>query len=139
MKKHLSLQNILLLLAVALIGFTSMKNQDDAPENYVFEQVTVVESVVPGGLGRSRMITSDKKGDLEEIKLKNFFSLAGINFKNIKENDKSITNKISEMTDQGWELYDVTSGVYSQGGGGLNGGGGTGIFITRYLFKKKAE
>ncbi len=136
MKKHLSFQNLLLAAVVIFVALTSLKNQD-VSDKFMFEQVTVVESVVPGGLGRSRMITSDKKGDLEEIKLKNFFSLTGINFGNIKDNDKDITNKISEMTGEGWELYDVTSGVYSSAGEGLTGGG-TGIFITRYLFRKKA-
>jgi hypothetical protein len=86
---------------------------------------------VPGGIGRSRMISIDDKGMMEETKMKNFFSMAGINFGNIRENDLSITTKIQELSSEGWELYDVTSGVFSG-----NENNSTGIFITRYLFKK---
>ena len=115
------------------ISFVSFKSKN---ETYSFQQVTTVESVIPGGLGRSRMISTDIDGKLEEKKMKNFFSLTGINFKNIKENDRKIARKISEMYDEGWELYNVTSGVYSSGVTDDLGAGGTGIFITRYLFRK---
>lgn len=108
---------------------------------YEYKQITVIESVVPGGLGRSRMLVNDPQGNLEEIKLKNFFSLTGINFGNIKKNDNKITSKVSELTTMGWELQDVTSGVYSStsvSGGDTFGASTdvTGIFITRYLFRK---
>ncbi|MCB2221794.1 MAG: hypothetical protein KQI35_15475 [Bacteroidetes bacterium] len=99
----------------------------------IWYQVTVIESVVPGGVGRSRMICQNEKGQMEETKLENFFSMAGINFGNIRENDQQITNKISELTNQEWNLYNVTSGVYSG-----NGNNNNGIFITRYLFNKTA-
>jgi len=91
--------------------------------------VTTIESVVPGGLGRSRMISSDSLGTLEEVKMDNFFSLVGINFGNVKDNDKSIAAKISTLTNQGWNLDFVNSGVYSAESS-------TGIFITRYLFSR---
>lgn len=108
---------------------------------YDYKQVTVIESVVPGGLGRSRMLDNDPKGNLEEIKLKNFFSLVGINFGNIKKNDEKITTKVSELTEEGWELQDVTSGVYAStsvsGGDDLSlSANATGIFITRYLLRR---
>lgn len=95
-----------------------------------FMQVTTIESVVPGGLGRSRMITVDKNGAMEEVKLENFFSIVGINFENIRANDKMITAKISELEKQGWKLQHVTPGVYGADKS-------TGIFVTRYLFKKE--
>jgi hypothetical protein len=91
--------------------------------------MTAVESVVPGGLGRSRLITSDKDGKMEEIKLDNFFSLVGINFGNIKDNDKMLASKIEENVNAGWELVSVNTGVY-----GVESS--TGIFITRYLFRR---
>ncbi len=106
------------------------------PANYEFKLVTTIESVVPGGLGRSRMITSTADGAIEEKEMRNFFSLVGINFKNIKENDEMITSKISQMTEEGWELEEVTSGVYSPPVTSDATSGGTGIFITRYLFKR---
>lgn len=123
----------MLLSTVALLfAFT---NPTPAPEpQAMWYQVTVIESVVPGGVGRSRMISQDENGKMEETKLQNFFSLAGINFGNVMENDQQITNKVTELTNAGWDLYNVTSGVYSGSGNNSNG-----IFITRYLFTKTAE
>jgi hypothetical protein len=100
-----------------------------AQSKYEFQQMTAVESVVPGGLGRSRLITSDKDGKMEEVNLENFFSFVGINFGNIKSNDQTIASKIEEKANDGWELVSVTPGVYSADKS-------TGIFITRYLFKR---
>ena len=76
----------------------SSKAQQKQLPKYEFSEVTVVESVVPGGLGRSRMVTSDKNGAMEEIKLENFFSMVGINFENIRNNDKVISDKITKLT-----------------------------------------
>ncbi len=125
-----------------------------------YHVITSVESIIPGGLGRSRIIsnneafdtkeittertdgkTSDmgdvKRRDLkidnfEETKLLNFFSLTGINFQNIASNDAVISSKLTEMADAGWELAFVTSGVESDGGAQ----DGQGIFVTRYIFKR---
>lgn len=94
--------------------------------------VTTVESVVPGGLGRSRIISSDSLGTLEEGKMENFFSLVGINFGNIKDNDQMIAAKISQLTNQGWKLDFVNSGVYSADKS-------TGIFVTRYIFSREKK
>lgn len=118
---------LILISVMVFYGFT----QSDSQNNTRWLQITAVESVVPGGVGRSRMISIDDKGKMEETKMKNFFSLAGINFGNIRENDLSITTKIQELSAEGWELYDVTSGVFSGNENNTNG-----IFITRYLFKK---
>ena len=134
--------NILLLVVIVGLVFIAAR-PDNPPQttSYEFKQITVIESVVPGGLGRSRMLVNDPAGNLEEIKLKNFFSLTGINFKNVKNNDEMITDKVAELSGQGWELRDVTSGVYSStsvsGGTDLGmSANATGIFITRYLFRK---
>ena len=94
-----------------------------------FTLITTIESVVPGGLGRSRMITTTSDGKLKETPLENFFSLVGINFGNVRQNDQAITDKITEMTKDGWNLENINSGVYSADKS-------TGIFITRYLFKR---
>jgi hypothetical protein len=111
---------------VSLTAFVSFKESAKGPQ---FVQVTTIESVVPAGLGRSRMITASSSGALEEIKMENFFSMGGINFGNVRSNDKMITDKITQLTADGWELVQVTPGVYA-------GDKSTGIFITRYLFKK---
>ncbi len=94
-----------------------------------FLQVTTIESVVPAGLGRSRMITEKPDGSIDEIKLENFFSLTGINFGNVRMNDRLITQQLEQIANEGWHLLHVTPGVYAADKS-------TGIFITRYLFTR---
>ena len=120
------------LLFGALFTLSFAFAQAQTAVKYEWKQMTAIESVVPGGLGRSRLITTDTKGEVVEIKLENFFSLVGINFGNVKENDRVITESIQKMSDDGWELYNTTSGVY----GAENT---TGIFITRYLFRRPKQ
>ncbi|ADY29809.1 MULTISPECIES: hypothetical protein [Cellulophaga] len=125
-----------------------------------FKVITSVESIVPNGLGRSRIISANeekdykeytstqteedntrnksKRGDIrvkgfDETKLLNFYNIGGIRFQNIAANDAIITSKINAMVKEGWELAFVTSAVESEAGKG----DGKGIFITRYIFKKK--
>ena len=112
--------------ATLFLGY-SFRPQPAAPE-YTYRQFSTIESVVPGGLGRSRVIISDQ-GDQEVGKdLMNFFSMVGINFKNIANNDRLIVDTINEYVAQGWELHTVTTGVQSNEK--------TGLFITRYLLRK---
>lgn len=118
MKKHF------LIAVLILFAFTAHAQE--------FMQVTTIESVVPAGLGRSRMITQKADGSMDEIKLENFFSLTGINFGNVRLNDKIITDKIRDLAREGWDLIFVTPGVYSADKS-------TGIFITRYLFRRNAK
>lgn len=141
------------LLFFALIAVSAAVSAQE------YKVVTVVESIVPGGLGRSRIIETkgdadagdfttenkdgkSKQGDVkrsdvkadsfEETKLLNFYSLTGINFNNIASNDALITSKINTLTKQGWKLIFVTSGVESNAGKQ----DGEGIFITRLFFSK---
>lgn len=116
------MKKVTLLLALGFISLCGYSQE--------YTQITTIESVVPAGLGRSRMITTKSNGELDEIKMENFFSAVGINFGNVRSNDKMITDKITEMAKQGWKLISVTPGVYSADKS-------TGIFITRYLFEKK--
>ena len=136
-----------ILLLTSQIGFSQYK------------VVTIIESILPGGIGRSRMIEatsqvdyntftttrlegkdtkqsdvdrSDVKIDgLRETKMLNFFSLVGINFQNIASNDAVIMSKLNEMHSQGYDLAFVTSGVESDAGKY----DGNGIFVTRLYFK----
>lgn len=119
------MKKVILSLSLLLGGIGAIQAQT----KYEFQQMTAVESVVPGGLGRSRLITTGKDGSMEEVKLENFFSMVGINFGNIKDNDRTIAAKIEERVNEGWELVSVTPGVYGADKS-------TGIFITRYLFKR---
>jgi hypothetical protein len=132
MKKLLYILSVIAAVSTATLLYSFAGPSPQEEKSVIWYQVTVIESVVPGGVGRSRMISQDENGKMEEIKLENFFSMTGINFGNVMENDLQITNKISELSNQGWTLYDVTSGVY-----GGNGNNSQGIFITRYLFNKR--
>lgn len=125
-----------LIIAVMALGITTLilgfKNVDEKPvqqPQFEWKQVTAIESVVSGGMGRSRMISTNDKGEMNEEKLQNFFSMTGINFGNVRENDLKITDMISKHSAEGWILHDVTSGVYAADKS-------TGIFITRYMFKR---
>lgn len=125
-----------------------------------YKIVSVVESIVPAGIGRSRILEATDQAEVEavtttrtdgtksdmgdvkrknlkidnfkETKLLNFFTLAGINFQNIASNDALISDKLNQLTKAGWELAFVTSGVESDGGEV----DGKGIFITRFIFKR---
>lgn len=111
------------------LSFVSKSQETIVPIIYEYKMFTTVESVVPAGLGRSRMISTDKSSQVQEKDLENFFSLVGINFKNIQNNDVVITSKINEYAKEGYELYQTVPGVYSADKS-------TGIFITRYIFRK---
>ena len=147
------MKKLLLILLISLL-FTGLEAQE-----YLI--VTTVESVVPAGIGRSRMIvskqtmdadqftttrTDGKKSDqkdvkrsdakvnnFDETKLLNFYSVAGINFQNIASNDALITDKLTKLSKEGWKLMFVTSAVESDAGNG----DGDGIFITRFIFFKE--
>jgi hypothetical protein len=134
--------------------------QIEAKAQQEFKIVTVVESIVPMGIGRSRIIDSQsennyekfttdrtdgkksnqkeikrsdiKVDELEETKLLNFFSATGINFQNIASNDAVIASKINTMLADGWKLTYVTSGVESNAGAD----DGKGIYITRLFFSR---
>lgn len=121
------------IVAFTALAFLLTLGQDlVAQAKYEFKLMTAIESVVPGGLGRSRLITTDPKGEIQEIKLENFFSFVGINFGNIKENDLTLAANIQKLSDEGWTLENTTSAVYGADKS-------TGIFITRYLFKREKK
>ncbi len=129
MKAPLQIMSTFLLIAVGIIAVMAFKT-NDSPTVYHYKQFSTIESLVPGGMGRSRIVTTDEQGVSVEKDLLNFFSLVGINFSNVSNNDKMIVDKINEFSSQGWELYQVTTGVQS------HSKDATGIFITRYLFRQ---
>lgn len=95
-----------------------------------YMQITTVESVINGGFGRSRMIITNPDGSSKEKDLENLFSITGINFKNIKENETQILTTLKEYTDAGWVMEQVIPFALSPSEKG------TGIFMTRYLLAK---
>lgn len=148
---------------------------------YDIQVATCIESLVPSGLGRSRMIspavevdyqnftserTADKKSknkskrknirikEYEETKLLNLYNEGGIRFQNIASNDALMTSKINDMLANGWELFDVKTGVESKMANAsvkkeifkalLNDDSESvndpnGLFLTRYYFRKEIE
>jgi len=148
-------------LVLASFGFCFLFSAPVSAQ-YEYKIVTSVESIVPMGLGRSRVIENNgqinaddlttertagtdtqqgkvKRGDVKvdemsETKLLNFYSIAGINFQNIASNDAVLTSKINNLVKEGWELLYVTSAVESDAGKS----DGVGIFITRFIFKRKS-
>jgi len=110
------------------IQFTNA--QQSAPVVYEYRMFTTVESVVAGGLGRSRLISTDKDSQMQEKDLEHIFSVIGIHFKNIQNNDQVITSKLNEYAKEGWVLDDVVNGVYAASEKSA------GIFLTRYIFKR---
>lgn len=121
------------LSAILLIcACNSLKAQDStAKKSREFMQLTTVESVVAGGLGRSKMIITDPDGMQKESDLENLFSITGINFKNIKQNEDKLVRTLKHYTDAGWKIENVTSLTLSQ-----NDSGAGRIFMTRYLLSK---
>lgn len=144
-----------LLVVIAIALFTCIETNAQIE----YKVVTSVESVVPNGFGRSRIISGNEDKDYkdftstqteedntrnksdrgeirvkdyDETKLLNFFNIGGIRFQNIAANDAVISSKINTMIADGWELAFITSAVESDAGKG----DGNGIFITRYIFKR---
>ncbi|MCF6182634.1 hypothetical protein [Lutibacter sp.] len=148
------MKRILIITALVLFSVSNLQAQ-----SYEYKVITSIESIVPNGLGRSRIISvndlrdyqnytstqteenkgrnKSKRGNMrvkgfDETKLLNFYNLGGIRFQNIATNDALITSKINTMVSEGWDLAFVTSAVESDAGKG----DGHGIFITRYIFKR---
>lgn len=147
-----------LVLAIAVVAIGAATPSAVAQET--FKVVTIVESIVPAGVGRSRIIENGEEQDVDaatteryegkdteqgkvrrkdlkvdrfsETKLLNFYSMTGINFQNIASNDAVIEAKINSLIEKGWKLTYVTSGVESDAGKD----DGTGIFITRLFFSR---
>lgn len=155
-------KSIFLFCLLIGIAFSTQAQIDNSATFNEWKIVTVVESIVPMGIGRSRMIenmtdvdteqfrTSRTDGknssqrqvsrselkidNFDEAKLLNFFSAAGINFQNIASNDAMIGARIMELESEGFSLIYVTSAVESHAGAEDS----SGIFITRMFFKRAA-
>lgn len=146
------------LITIGYLSFSFISKENQKPQ-VEYKVVTSVESIVPNGLGRSRLISSNEERnykdytsdrsddddernkskrdeirvkDFEETKLLNFYNIGGIRFQNIVANDAVITSKLIAMGEKGWELAFVSSSSESDAGQG----DGQGIFVTRYIFKR---
>lgn len=155
--KILTIKKIALAVVVMMMLASFVQGQDKPV--YEVKIITSIESIIPNGIGRSRLISTDSevdyreftstqteengdrnKSDRDEIRIKdydetkllNFFNVGGIRFQNIASNDALLTSKINQMLMDGWDLAFVVTGVESYGGTDDSNG----IFITRYLFKR---
>ena len=128
------MKKLLILSLISLLSFFEISAQIE------FKVITSVESIVPNGVGRSRIISANEDKDykeftstqtendktrnksdraeirvkdFDETKLLNFYNIGGIRFQNIAANDALITSKINTMIEEGWELAFVNSPVES--------------------------
>lgn len=125
-----------MVLIAVITGFSPADpSTNESNVVYEFKQFSTIESVVLGGLGRSRIITTDN-GQLVEKELKNFYNIAGINFGNIANNDRVIVERLNDYAVQGWQLVQVSTGSNAQLS---EGNSSCGLFITRYLFKREKQ
>ncbi len=124
------MKNVLLffvgvLVSALLIGFMAFKGktdyQDSAPK---YIHINILESVLTGGTGRSRCIITFPDGKSEEFELENYYSMVGVNFGNIKENDKKMTLRMNLLAGQGYQIVSQSSG-------------GQGIYSTKIIMQKK--
>ncbi len=147
------MKKIKLIFAVLIMFSFELSAQTE------YKIITSVESIIPSGLGRSRLISANDVRDykeftttqteedntrnkskrdeirikgFDETKLLNFYNIAGIRFQNIASNDAIISSKINSMIKEGWDLAFVNSAVESKG----DKSDKEGIFITRYIFKR---
>ena len=150
------MNKVIIAFSIGLLYFHEMKAQVE------YKVITSVESIVPGGRGRSRIISSDvqrnfqdftstrsadnntrnksDRGDIRvkefsETKLLNFYNAGGIRFQNIVSNDILMSSKINSRAEEGWELAFVTNAVESDSGETDR----FGILITRYIFKRNKQ
>jgi len=149
----------LLVIAIALLFSFTQESPSSPPVTIEFTSFTVVESIVPNGIGRSRMVSAletrdykefssiqteddnernkSDRGEIrvknfEETKLLNFYNIGGIRFQNIAANDALINSKVNYMLADGWEIVSITAGVESVG----SKDDSNGIYITRFYFKR---
>src|SRR5688572_24021801 len=121
------MKKIYAMLLFLVIGSCSIFAQEvTTTPKKKFMQITTVESVVNGGMGRSKMLVTNADGTQKEIEMENLFSMVGINFNNIKENENLIVRTLRYCTDVGWQIDPLTPFALSR-----RANGDMGIFMSR--------
>lgn len=121
------MRSVFLILAgfgigLSLFFFASFKSvKTTAPRQYVM--IDALESMISGGTGRSKGVITYSDGKQEEFELENFYSMVGVNFGNIKGNDKNIVEKINQLSKQGYRIISHSTG-------------GSGIYSSRIILEK---
>ena len=124
MKNQIFVLGLSIALIVSIFAFNT------PPPTYEYMAFTTIESIVPGGAGRSRMLQDAGDGTLDEQKMKNLYSMMGIKMENIFENDQNVVSKLNDLSNEGWELSFANTGVQSPDQGG------NGIYCTRYILRR---
>jgi outer membrane lipoprotein SlyB len=62
MKQLLTTTAMAVMISLSLYGLFSFKAKSNETTAYEYRQFSTVESVVSGGMGRSRMVSTDAKG-----------------------------------------------------------------------------
>ena len=125
MKNQIFVLSLSIAMIVSLFAFITPS------PSYEYMAFTTIESIVPGGAGRSRMLIDGGDGELDEQKIKNLYSMMGIKMENIFQNDQDVVSKLNELSDEGWELAFSNTGVQSP-----TEGGSSGIYCTRYILRR---
>ena len=125
------MKNQIFVLSLSIAMIVSIFAFNTPSPSYEYMAFTTIESIVPGGLGRSRMLLDDGSGSMDEQKIKNLYSVVGIKMENIFKNDQAVTAKLNDLSEDGWELAHTNTGVQSPSEGGSNG-----IYCTRYTLKR---
>ena len=124
-------QFVFLAALIFFYGECYSQQNTQVKPNMKFMQITTIESVVGAGLGRSKMIITKEDGAIEEKDMENLFSLGGINFKNIRQNETTIISTLKYYSEAGWKLQATVPLTLSPMQGG------NGIFMTRYLLTRE--
>ena len=123
--------NTVLISGAAILMMASVFAFSAPAPSYEYQTFTTIESIVPGGMGRSRMLLDNGSGSLDEQKIKNLYSVVGIKMENIFNNDLSVTEQLNDLSEDGWELAFTNTGVQSPTDGGSNG-----IYCTCYILRR---
>jgi hypothetical protein len=125
------MKNQIFVLSLSIAIIVSIFAFNTPSPSYEYLVFTTIESIVPGGAGRSRMLIDGGDGELDEQKIKNLYSMMGIKMENIFQNDQDVVSKLNELSDEGWELAFSNTGVQSP-----TEGGSSGIYCTRYILRR---
>jgi hypothetical protein len=125
------MKNQILVLSISIAIIVSIFAFNTPAPSYEYMAFTTIESIVPGGMGRSRLLMDGGNGNLDEQKIKNLYSMVGIKMENIFQNDQDVVAKLNDLSNEGWELAFANTGVQSPTDGGTSG-----IYCTRYILRR---
>ncbi|TGE27205.1 hypothetical protein [Hymenobacter metallicola] len=122
-----SFTRLVLLLTLLILPLLPHRAAAQAGK-YTYLQMTTIESVIAGGMGRSKVSFTPEFKGAKEAPMENLFSLTGLNMGNLRKNEETIHSYMQQISEDGWELVTSVPLTYSLQGSGL--------FMTRYIFRK---